>query len=96
MVRYSPRATRDLAGIADYLVERSPMGARSVERSIRKAMDLINSFPGGGRPLEQRPGVRVMPTARHPYLVFYRISDDELVILHVRHGARKRVDPAEL
>jgi plasmid stabilization system protein ParE len=72
-VRYSPRAVRDLAGIADYLVERSPRGAQFVDHRIRKTVDLIAAFPGSGRALEQRRGVRVMPVGRYPYLVFYAI-----------------------
>jgi plasmid stabilization system protein ParE len=46
-VRYSPRAVRDLVGIADYLV-------------------------------------------------FCTIGNDEIVILHVRHGARAPVGPDDL
>lgn len=95
-VRYSPRAVRDLAGIADYLVERSPRGAQSVDHGIRKTVDLIAAFPGGGRALEQRPTVRVMPVGRYPYLVFYTIVKEEIVILHVRHGARAPVSPDDL
>ena len=48
-LRYSPRASRDLAEIADYLTSRSPKGALSVERRIRKTVALITSFPGAGR-----------------------------------------------
>lgn len=49
-LRYSPRATWDLAEIADYLTARSPEGALSVDRRIRKTIDLIAAFPvGAGR-----------------------------------------------
>ena len=95
-LRYSPRAMRDLAEIADYLTARSPKGAASVARRIRKTIDLITGFPGAGRRLEQRPAVRVMPLGRYPYLVFYTLRDDEIVVLHVRHGARKPADPSRL
>ena len=95
-LRFSPRAIGDLIEIADYLTERSPRGARSVERSIQKAIDVICLFPGSGRTLEQRPSVRVMPIARYPYLMFYTLSDDEVRILHIRHASRAPVDPAAL
>ena len=95
-VRYSSRATSDIAHIAEYLVERSPSGARSVDGSIRKTVDLIAAFPGSGRTLEQRPTIRVMPVGRYPYLIFYTLRGDEIVILHIRHGARKLVDAREL
>jgi toxin ParE1/3/4 len=95
-LRYSPRARRDIAEIADYLTARSPNGAVSVKRRIRKTIDLVAAFPGAGRRLDQRPGVRVMPIGRHPYLVFYTLRGDEIVVLHVRHGARKPIDPSQL
>ncbi|HEY1245687.1 MAG TPA: type II toxin-antitoxin system RelE/ParE family toxin [Hyphomicrobiaceae bacterium] len=95
-LRYSPRARRDLAEIADYLTARSPNGALSVERRIRKTIDLITAFPGAGRRLDRRPAVRVMPLGRYPYLIFYTLHDDEIVVLHVRHGARKPIDPSRL
>jgi plasmid stabilization system protein ParE len=95
-LHYSPRAARDLAEIAEYLTARSRKGALSVERLIRKTIDLISEFPGAGRRLDQRPAVRVVPLGRYPYLVFYTLRDDEVVILHVRHGAREPVDPDRL
>ena len=86
----------DLAGIADYLVERSPRGAELVDRGIHKTVDLISVFPGSGRALEQRPAIRVLPVGRYPYLVFYTVRGDEVVILHIRHGARAPVDATQL
>jgi hypothetical protein len=37
-----------------------------------------------------------MPLGRYPYLVLYTLHDDEIVILHVRHGAHKPIDPSSL
>jgi plasmid stabilization system protein ParE len=74
----------------------APKRARNVERRIRKTIQLIAEFPGAGRGLDQRPAVRVMPIGRYPYLVFYTLRDDEIVVLHIRHGARASVDPGKL
>jgi toxin ParE1/3/4 len=87
-LRYSPRALGDLPAISDYLIERSPAGTRAVEQAIRTTVRMLEQFPSGGRPLQQRPDVRVMPTPRFPLLVFYTTETDELVILHIRHAAR--------
>jgi plasmid stabilization system protein ParE len=95
-VIYSPRAISDLIEIANYLNARSPAGALAVEQRIRRTIALLAEFPGVGRPLEQRSQVRVMPLGRYPYLIFYTISGDELSILHVRHGARKPIEPESL
>nr|WP_245323559.1 type II toxin-antitoxin system RelE/ParE family toxin [Bradyrhizobium stylosanthis] len=34
----------------------------------------------------------MFPTVRYPYLVFYTVNpaDDQVVILHVRHGGQER------
>jgi toxin ParE1/3/4 len=87
-LRYSPRALGDLAAISDYLIERSPAGARAVEETIRTTVRMLEQFPSGGRALQQRPDVRVVPTPRFPFLIFYTTGADELVILHIRHAAR--------
>ena len=48
-VRYTPRARDDLEDILKYISERSPRGARNVQRSIKKTIDLIGRFPLAGR-----------------------------------------------
>ena len=95
-LRYLPRAVNDIIAIADYLTERNPPAARAVEARILGAADLLSRFPALGRELEQRPGVRVWPVARYPYLIFYSAAGDEVLVLHIRHGARQPVDPADL
>jgi len=95
-VRFSPRAVADLATIADFLVARSPQGARAVERAIHATVALIADFPGCGRAVAQRPDVRVIPVTRYPYLIFYTAADNAVVVLHIRHGARRAIDPEEL
>jgi toxin ParE1/3/4 len=95
-LRYSPRALGDLAAISDYLIERSPAGARAVELAIRTTVGLLEQFPSGGRALRQRPDVRVIPTPRFPYLIFYSAGIDELRILHIRHAARAPLASDEL
>jgi toxin ParE1/3/4 len=95
-VRYTPRASGDIAGIANYLVERSPLGARSVEARIRWTVQLLAAFPYSGRTLAQRADVRVMPVSRYPYLVFYKIGKSEIAVLHIRHTARAQVKAQEL
>jgi toxin ParE1/3/4 len=95
-IAYSPRAVADIASIADYLTERSLQGALAVERRIREVIDRLAEFPGMGRELTQRPGVRVMPLGRYPYLIFYTALENELLVLHVRHASRRPLEHDEL
>jgi toxin ParE1/3/4 len=95
-VRYSPRAVADLNGIADYLIAHSPQGARAVEAAIRTTISLIADFPGCGRIVAERPEVRVIPVTRYPYLIFYIVTADTVVVLHIRHAAREPAAPDDL
>lgn len=95
-VRYTPRALDDLAEISKYLIERNAPAADAVGTSVRTVVSLLREFPASGRVLERRPTVRVIPLVRYPYLIFYTVTEDEIAVLHVRHGARRPVEPNEL
>jgi plasmid stabilization system protein ParE len=57
--------------------------------SSYSAGGLISKFPGLGR-VKYQQAVRMLPVRRYPrYLVFYTVHHDEVVILNVRHGARR-------
>jgi toxin ParE1/3/4 len=94
-IRFDERALADLADIRDYLVERSPVGAERVRLHLVETIDRLADFPFLGRPTDE-PGVRVLVLTRYPYLVFYAVMADDVVILHVRHGAREPIDPSTL
>jgi toxin ParE1/3/4 len=92
-VVFAPRALRDLESIAVYLVERNPAGAISVLGAIKSSIDTLSFFPQIGR-LVDNAGHRRVPVLRYPYLIFYRVAGDELLILHIRHASRRPIDPA--
>jgi toxin ParE1/3/4 len=82
-VVYAPRALRDLQGISAYLIERTPTGA----------INTLGYFPEIG-PLVDDAEHRRMSVPRYPYVIFYRIEADDLLILHIRHTSRRPIDPA--
>ncbi len=88
IVSYSRRASRDLEDILSYLSDRSPGGAHNVSRSIAAAIDGLAENPEIGVKTS-RPGVRVRLAVGYPYKVFYRVREDAVEILHVRHAARR-------
>jgi toxin ParE1/3/4 len=90
-LRFSLRATADIAAIADYLNERSSQGAASVRASIQQTLANVAAFPRLGR-LQSIEDVRKVKTRRYPYLIYYRIDTeaDEIVILTIQHAARER------
>jgi toxin ParE1/3/4 len=88
-VRYSSRATRDLASIYQYLNDRSPSGAVNVLRAIYAAIEFIKRRPLGA-PETKIPGVHGKTVRKYRFKVFYRVvEDDTLEIVHIRHMSRE-------
>jgi plasmid stabilization system protein ParE len=87
-VRYTPRALADLAAILAYIRERHPAGARSVREALEKTVRFIAEYPHVGRRSGEQD-TRVVAIGRYPYLIYWGIEAGELVILHIRHAARR-------
>ena len=90
-LRFTPRATEDLAEIADYLLEHSPQAAFRVRAAILESLQNLILFPYVGRQ-QKAEGVRKLVTRHYPYLVYYTTDEEveEIVILTIRHPARDR------
>ena len=90
-LRFTPRATRDVAQIAEYLRTRNPSAALAVRDAIVRSLQSLTLFPAIGRP-QSVEGVRKLVTSKYRYLVYYMIDEgaEEIVILTVQHPARSR------
>jgi len=86
-LRYAPRAKADIAEIHAYIADRNAKAAAAVIRRIKAAAELLAQFPGVGRATDIQ-GVRALPAAPFPYLIYYTQTAREIVILHIRHAAR--------
>jgi plasmid stabilization system protein ParE len=94
-VRYTRQAVADLRGIADFIRERNPSAAMSVEAAIRSTIDLLADFPRLGR---DRPELdaRSLGIPRYPYTAYYRIEVDGIWIVHIRDDRRKPLESGDL
>jgi toxin ParE1/3/4 len=82
-----PRAIADIGAIATYIADRNPGAARKWAGSIIDAFELLGDYPTLGHLRDDvRPGVRVYPKGN--YLILFRRSGDDAVILRVIHAAR--------
>lgn len=90
-LRFTPRAIRDLAEIADYVREYSPRAALRVRAAVLESLQSLVLFPHIGRQ-QKVEGVRKLVTRTYPYLVYYTADDEaeEVVILAIQHPARER------
>jgi toxin ParE1/3/4 len=86
-IRYTLPALADLSAILDYITAHSPQGARRVQARIQTVIDLLLIEPLIGTGTSD-PDIRRLPTTPYPYLVFYEVTDAEVIIHAVRHAAR--------
>ena len=86
-VRYTLPALADLSSILDYVAAHSPQGAQRVQARIQALTNLLLVHPQIGRRTED-PTIRRMPAVPYPYLMFYEVTDTEIIIHAVRHAAR--------
>jgi toxin ParE1/3/4 len=86
-VRYTLPALADLSSILDYIAAHSPQGADRVRTRIRTLIELLAQNPHIGIRTDD-PSIRRLTTLPYPYLVFYEVIDDEIIIHAVRHAAR--------
>jgi len=93
-IKLTARAISDLHDIRSYLIVRSPTGADRVRREIDRTIRGLADHPGIGH-VAHISGVRVITTRRYPYLVYHRVSDQELTVVHIRHGARASPTPED-
>ena len=85
---WTPKADQDLIEIWHYIaVEASGERADDIITRIVGVADRIGMLPFSGRPRDDiRLGIRCALT--HPYIIFYRIVENEAQILAVLHQSR--------
>ena len=86
-LRYTLPALSDLELILDYVATVSPQGAERVQRRIQKLLELLVDHPNIGARTDD-PVIRRLTAAPYPFLVFYEVTHEEIVIHAIRHGAR--------
>jgi toxin ParE1/3/4 len=90
-LRFTRRATEDLAGIGNYTAEQNPAAAVRVRSAILDTLQLLVEYPQIGR-AQTVEGVRKIVTRRYSYVIYYSVDADahEAIIISVQHPARAR------
>jgi toxin ParE1/3/4 len=88
------QAKQDLIELFAYFHERSEKASRQFLAEVQKAFELILSMPGIGSRWESKAakikGLRFTTVSSRfrDYLIFYRETDEGVLIVSVLHGAR--------
>lgn len=86
-LRFTKTALRQIDAALSYIAERSPQGYDSVRKQLSISLALVQQQPNIGAPTN-RPGTRRLALSRYPYVIFYRVIGEDVVITRVRHTAR--------
>ena len=95
-VKLHRRARADLAAIKAYLVREA--GVRPAERVRTHLNDRIlrlGRHPGLGIASDE-PGIRILSPTRYPYRIYFTVTDDAVIVLHIRHTALPLPEPGEV
>jgi toxin ParE1/3/4 len=88
-VRFLKRAVQDLINIDNFTRKESPRGAARIGARIRKRADDLAQFPEQGT-ASDKVGVRQLYVAKTPYILVYRIKNDEVQIITILHASNRR------
>lgn len=87
-LRYTKTALRQIEQALSYIAVRSPQGAVSVAKRTQTVLAVVLDHPLAGQ-ATSREGVRRLVLTPYPYVIFYRVTETEIVVLRFRHAARK-------
>jgi toxin ParE1/3/4 len=85
-ISWTESAIADLVGIRAYVGQFNPLAARRMAEALISAGNGLVDFPERGRVVAR--GRREL-TVVWPYVIRYRIENERVVILRVRHGKRR-------
>lgn len=89
-VELLPAAYSDLDEIFEYILAENPQSAPLILDNIMKSLRRLETFPASGTPLLERSlnRFKFRLVIIEPYIAFYRIMDDHVLVYRILHGAR--------
>jgi toxin ParE1/3/4 len=88
-IRWTLAAAADLEHIKDYLSEHYPHLAQSTVLELYETIRSLKASPQRGR-MGREGGTRELVLTRLPYIVAYRIKEEDIEVLHIYHAAQWR------
>jgi toxin ParE1/3/4 len=87
-VKWLRQALRNLDEEAAHIAQDSPQSAAALVKHMMASADMLAAHPQMGRP-GRVPGTRELVVTRFPYILPYRVREQNVEILRVFHTARK-------
>lgn len=86
-VVWANAALVNLQAVQDYIAQFNPYAAAKVAAEIVETAEELVMFPQRGRAVRGTRLREVMTS--YPYIIRYRVTGDMIIILRIRHMARK-------
>ena len=91
-IKYTPAAVDDMDEIFSYISQDNVATAEMMLEKINKEIVKLVEFPNMGSVLSEEEYTIIQRGYRfivvHPYLFFYRITDNTVIICRILHGRR--------
>jgi toxin ParE1/3/4 len=84
----TPAADKDIGNIGDWIAAENPRRAISFMLELQKACHAIGDAPKGSVVVQRYVDHDIRRKPYRDYLIFYRIKNETVEILHVVHGSR--------
>jgi toxin ParE1/3/4 len=86
-VKYTQPASQDVEAVLEYVHKNFPQGAKNISNRIRDLENLLSEFPFSGSKT-RIPWLRRLVIAPYPYLLFYEVNQEDVIIHAIRHSTR--------
>ena len=90
-IDYAARYFRRLEDVRERIARDNPSAATRMVDRIRAAVERLREFPALGRP-GRVAGTRELIISGTPYIVPYRVTEDQIQILGLMHSAQRWPD----
>ncbi len=92
-ILFTPTGRRQFLEATAYIFKDNPTAASDFRRKAEQKLSRLTAFPESGRFIPEFPELPVREVIVRPYRFFYRIKEDTVWIVAVRHGAQLPEEP---
>ncbi len=92
-VRFTDSAKADFRKIASQSKIAYPDITPVLINRLEQVLTRLALWPQSGKAVHGRQGVCATPVGHFPFILFYRVLEDTVEVLHIRHTARKPWNP---
>ena len=87
-VVWAAAALADLDRVLKDSQRRFPLATAALVRRVQELTVRLERWPQSGRAVGGAADVRMATLRRYPFVIFYRVQSDRVLILHLRHTSR--------